>query len=42
MPDVDDARSVPLPVLHHRVVVDLQGEAECMTSEKGISLAERK
>jgi MoxR-like ATPase len=42
VPDVDDVRSVALPVLRHRVVLNFQGEAEGMTAEKLISLAERK
>jgi MoxR-like ATPase len=42
VPDVDDVRSVALPVLRHRVVLNFQGEAEGMSAEKLISLAERK
>src|SRR5687768_11716214 len=42
IPDLDDVRSVALPVLRHRVVVNFQGEAEGITAEKLISLAERR
>jgi MoxR-like ATPase len=42
VPDLDDVRSVALPVLRHRVVMNFQGEAEAVTPERLISLAERR
>ena len=42
VPDVDDVRSVALPVLRHRVVLNFQGEAEGLSPEKLISLAEKR
>ena len=41
VPDLDDVRAVALPVLRHRVVVNFQGEAEGVSPERLISLAER-
>jgi MoxR-like ATPase len=41
VPDLDDVRSVALAVLRHRVVLNFQGEAEAVTPERLISLAER-
>jgi MoxR-like ATPase len=40
VPDLDDVRSVALAVLRHRVVMNFQGEAEGMTPERLIRLAE--
>ncbi|HEU4565340.1 MAG TPA: MoxR family ATPase, partial [Gemmatimonadaceae bacterium] len=42
VPDLDDVRAVALPVLRHRVVLNFQGEAEGITPERLIDLAERK
>ncbi|HSJ65896.1 MAG TPA: MoxR family ATPase [Gemmatimonadaceae bacterium] len=42
VPDVDDVRSVALPVLRHRVVLNFQGEAEGLSPERLISLAEKR
>src|SRR3712207_6216046 len=42
VPDLDDVRSVALAVLRHRIVVNFQGEAEGITPERLISLAERR
>jgi MoxR-like ATPase len=42
VPDIEDVRAIALPVLHHRVVVNFQAEAEGITADKLISLAERK
>ena len=42
VPDVDDVRSVALPVLRHRLVLNFQGEAEGLSPERLISLAERR
>jgi len=41
VPDLDDVRSVALVVLRHRIVLNFQGEAEGMTPERLIRLAER-
>ena len=41
VPDVDDVRAVALPVLRHRLVLNFQGEAEGLSPERLISLAER-
>lgn len=41
VPDLDDVRAVALPVLRHRVLMNFQGEAEGMTAEQLISLAEQ-
>jgi MoxR-like ATPase len=41
VPDLDDVRSVALPVLRHRIVLNFQGEAEGITPERLINLAER-
>jgi MoxR-like ATPase len=41
VPDLDDVRAVALPVLRHRVVLNFQGEAEGLSPERLISLAER-
>jgi MoxR-like ATPase len=42
VPDVDDVRAVALPVLRHRLVLNFQGEAEGLSPERLISLAERR
>jgi MoxR-like ATPase len=42
VPDVDDVRSVALPVLRHRVLLNFQGEAEGLSPERLISLAEKR
>jgi MoxR-like ATPase len=39
VPDLDDVRAVALPVLRHRVVLNFQGEAEGMTTERLIAQA---
>ncbi|MBC7789179.1 MAG: AAA family ATPase [Anaerolineae bacterium] len=41
VPDLEDVRAVALPVMRHRVLMNFQGEAEGMTAERLISLAER-
>ncbi len=41
VPDLDDVRAVALPVLRHRLVLNFQGEAEGLSPERLISLAER-
>ncbi|MDQ3698937.1 MAG: AAA family ATPase [Gemmatimonadota bacterium] len=40
VPDLDDVRSIALPVLRHRVLLNFQGEAEGVNVERLISLAE--
>ncbi|MEJ7809150.1 MAG: MoxR family ATPase [Gemmatimonadaceae bacterium] len=42
VPDLDDVRSVALPVLRHRIVLNFQGEAEGLSAERLISLAEAR
>ena len=42
VPDLEDVNAMALPVLTHRVVVNFQAEAEGITPEKLITLAERK
>jgi MoxR-like ATPase len=42
VPDVDDVRAVALPVLRHRLVLNFQAEAEGLSPERLISLAERR
>jgi MoxR-like ATPase len=42
VPDLDDVRSVALPVLRHRVVLNFQGEAEGLSAERLIALAEKR
>jgi MoxR-like ATPase len=42
VPDVDDVRSVALPVLRHRILLNFQGEAEGLSPERLISLAEKR
>ena len=42
VPDIEDVRAIALPVLHHRVVVNFQAEAEGISADKLISLTERK
>ena len=42
VPDLDDVRSIALSVMRHRVVVNFQGEAEGVSAERLISLAERR
>ena len=42
VPDIEDVRAIALPVLHHRVVMNFQAEAEGIGADKLISLAERK
>ncbi|HJR42544.1 MAG TPA: MoxR family ATPase [Gemmatimonadaceae bacterium] len=41
VPDLDDVRAVARSVLRHRIVMNFQGEAEGVSPEKLISLAER-
>ena len=41
-PDIDDVRSVALPVLRHRIVVNFQGEAEGVSPERLIATNERR
>ncbi len=41
VPDLEDVRSVARAVLRHRIVVNFQGEAEGVSAERLISLAER-
>jgi MoxR-like ATPase len=41
VPDLDDVRAVARAVLRHRIVMNFQGEAEGVSPEKLISLAER-
>ena len=41
VPDVDDVRSVALPVLRHRVVLNFQAEADGVAVEQLIPLARR-
>jgi MoxR-like ATPase len=38
IPDLDDVRSVALPVLRHRLVINFQGEAEGITVERLLRL----
>ena len=40
VPDLDDVRSVALPVLRHRIVMNFQGDAEGRTAEGIIELGE--
>ena len=40
--DIDDVRSVALPVLRHRIVVNFQGEAEGVSPERLIATNERR
>jgi MoxR-like ATPase len=40
MPDLDDVRSVALAVLRHRIVINFQGEADGMTVERVLALAD--
>jgi MoxR-like ATPase len=42
VPDLDDVRAVALPVLRHRVVLNFQGEADGLSPERLISLAEKQ
>ena len=42
VPDLDDVRSVALPVLAHRVVLNFQGEADGVTAAQVIEMAERR
>ena len=41
VPDIDDVRSVALPVLRHRVVVNFQAEAEGVSPERLLALEEK-
>jgi MoxR-like ATPase len=41
VPDLDDVRSVALAVLRHRMVMNFQGEAESVSADDLIDLAER-
>ena len=42
VPDVDDVRSVALPVLAHRVVLNFQGEADGVTAAQVIEMSEKR
>ena len=42
VPDIDDVRGVALSVLRHRVVMNFQGEAEGISVEKLLPLAEKR
>jgi MoxR-like ATPase len=42
VPDIDDVRAVAVPVLRHRLVVNFQGEADGISPERLIELAEKK
>jgi MoxR-like ATPase len=41
VPDIDDVRAVAIPVLRHRIVVNFQGEADGVSPERLIQLAEK-